>query len=79
MRMQKRAACFGGTKSPSNRGENQSLDHSQPLLTVSGHEVHFLIRERIAIFEVRRWIAVNYPAPYRYMIALLECARPAAC
>jgi len=63
MRMQKRAACFGGTKSPSNRGENQSLDHSQPLLTVSGHEVHFLIRERIAIFEVRRWIAVNYPAP----------------
>ena len=30
---------------------------------MSGHEVHFLIRERIAIFEVRRWIAVNYPAP----------------
>src|SRR5213594_3431820 len=24
MRMQKRAACFGGTKSSSNRGENQS-------------------------------------------------------
>jgi len=46
---------------------------------MSGDEVHFLIRERIAIFEVRRWIAVNYPAPYRYMIALLECAGPAAC
>jgi hypothetical protein len=51
--MQKRAACFGGTKSSSNRGENQSLDHSQPLLIVSGHEGHFLIRDRIAIFEVR--------------------------
>jgi len=61
--MQKRAACFGKTKSSSNRGENQSLDHSQSL-PMSGHEVHFLIRERIAIFEVRRWIAVNCPAPY---------------
>ncbi len=67
--MQKRAACFGGTKSPSNRGENQSLDHSQPLLTVSGHEFHFLIRKQIAIFEVRRWIAVNYPAPCRRIVS----------
>jgi hypothetical protein len=49
--MQKRAACFSGTKSSPNRGENQSLDHSQPLLTMSEHEVHFLIRERIAIFD----------------------------
>jgi len=29
------------------------------------HEVHFLIRERIVIFEVCRWIAVNYPTPWR--------------
>ena len=54
--MQKRAACFGGTKSSSNHGENQSLDHSQPLLKMSGHKVHFLIRERITIFEVRRYM-----------------------
>jgi hypothetical protein len=36
---------------------------------MNGHEVHFLIRERIAIFEVRRWIAVNYPAPCRRIVS----------
>jgi len=74
--MQTRAACFGGTKSSSNRGENQSLDHSQPLLTMSGHELHFLIRERIAIFEVRRWIAVNYPTPCRRIVSSAGVREP---
>ena len=43
---------------------------------MSGHEVHFLIRERIAIFEVRRWIAVNYPTPRRRIVSSAGVPEP---